>query len=355
MINRILILTAALCMTCSTLFAQVKFVNADKLTLVNKLCDTEHRYQRVDTDKYDLNETESRLLQYSVGLIIAFRTDSKIIDVKTDYAIYGTRNNMPRTTTAGYDLYIRKEGAWLWAGCGSADKDKTLRIVSDMNGDMKECLLYMPLCSVVEGVEIGVDENATIEAIENPFRHRVIIFGSSFTHGDGTSRSGMSYPMQIERKTGIQFISLGVSGNCTMQQSFAKIIGDNECDALIVDAFSNPSAQAIRERLIPFIEKVREAHPDIPIIFLRTIYREKSNFNLQTRKFEEQKLEAANEMMAKAVKMFDNVYYISTPYQTGRDHETSVDGIHPGDLGYMRWAQTIQPQIVKILKKHGIK
>lgn len=355
MIKKIVILAAALCTACSALFAQVKFVNADKLTLVNKLCDTEHRYQRVDIDKYDLNEKESRLLQYSVGLILAFKTDSKFIDVKTDYEVYGMRINMPRTTTAGYDLYIRKDGNWLWAGCGSADKDKTLRIVTEMDNSMKECLLYMPLCSVVNGVEIGIEENAAIEAIENPFRHRIIIFGSSFTHGDGVSRSGMSYPMQMERKTGLQFISLGVSGNCTMQQSFAKIIGDNQCDALVLDAFSNPSGDLIRQRIVPFIKKVREAHPDMPIIFLRTIYRERSNFNLAIRDREEKKVAAAEEMMAKVMKEFDNVYFVSTPNQTGTDHETSVDGTHPGDLGYMRWAQTVQPQIVKILKKHGIK
>lgn len=353
--KRKLILLAAVFILCSPASAQ-KYIDAENLTLINKLCDTEHRYRRVDTDKYpDLTKKEASLLQQSAGHIIAFRTDSKNITVKTEYHHYGTSSTMSRTATAGYDLYIRKDGKWIWAACGSADKGKAYKIAYDMDSQPKECLLYMPLFSIVDKVEIGVDDEASIEPLDNPFRHRIILLGSSFMHGSGTNRSGMAVPMQLERATGMQFISLGMSGNCKLQPAIAQIIADNQCDALIVDGFSNSTADIIRERLIPFISKIREAHPDIPIIFLRSIHRERSNFNLEFLKMENSKHEAGDEMIAKAMKMFDNIYYIDKADQTGTDHETSVDGTHPGDMGYMRWARTIQPGIVRILKKHGIK
>ena len=34
---------------------------------------------------------------------------------------------------------------------------------------------------------------------------------------------------------------------------------------------------------------------------------------------------------------------------------TSADGTHPSDLGYWRWAQNLQPELLKVLKKHGIR
>ena len=37
------------------------------------------------------------------------------------------------------------------------------------------------------------------------------------------------------------------------------------------------------------------------------------------------------------------------------DHEGSVDGTHPNDLGFDRMVEQYQPQIMRILKKYGIK
>ena len=34
---------------------------------------------------------------------------------------------------------------------------------------------------------------------------------------------------------------------------------------------------------------------------------------------------------------------------------TSADGTHPSDLGYWRWAQNLQPELLKVLRKCGIR
>ena len=39
----------------------------------------------------------------------------------------------------------------------------------------------------------------------------------------------------------------------------------------------------------------------------------------------------------------------------GDDHDATVDGVHPSDLGHGRILEVIRPQIVKILKKHDIR
>ena len=170
-----------------------------------------------------------------------------------------------------------------------------------------------------------------------------------------TGRPGMSFPMIMQRNTGLQFINLGVSGNSKLQLSFAAILGDNACDAIVVDAFSNPGPEMIRERFLPFVAAVREAHPETPLIFLQTIYRERCNFDRKERQREAEKRRAAREVFEQAAKIYDNLYLIDEPDLTGTDHLTSLDGTHPDDLGYWRWAQAIQPRLVKILKRHGIR
>ena len=201
-----------------------------------------------------------------------------------------------------------------------------------------------------------MDEGATITPMENPFRHKIVIFGSSFTHGVSTSRAGMSYPMQIGRNTGLYFCSIACSGNCKLQPYFADYLGDvKDADAMVFDAFSNPDAKMIEERLIPFIERIRAKLPSTPLIFVQTIYRESGNFDLRSRKIEEDKRAMARRQMAEAVKRFDNVYFVDKADLTGTDHVTSADGTHPSDLGYWRWAQNLQPELLKIFRKCGIR
>lgn len=337
--------------------AQLKFVDAAQFELVNKLGPTENRYHRVDTHKYDLTENESNLLHMPAGMALVFRTNSSRIGVRTEFLNYSlSRSSTTAISQTGYDLYIRRDGGWLYAG-SNAPKDEHAEqmLIRNMDDSEKECLLYLPLFSELKRIEIGIDEGATIEAMPNPFRHRIVIFGSSYTHGTSTGRPGMSYPMIMQRNTGLQFISLGVSGNSKLQQSFARIIGDNACDAIIVDAFSNPGPEMICERFLPFVAAIREAHPGVPLIFLQTIYRERANFDLKERAREEEKRRTAREVFNEAAKVYGDIYFVDEPNLTGTDHITSLDGTHPDDLGYWRWANAIQPRIVRILKKYGIR
>ena len=334
-------------------FAQ-KFVDAKDLTMINKIGETPNYYERVDVSRYDLNKTESNLLRMPSSEALVFRTNSKKLWIRTEYENYFVSTNSTQYATSGYDLYIKRDGKWLWAAAG-VSKEKDLKLIEDMDGSMHECLLYLPLYAHISKVEIGVDEEATIDAIPNPFHHRILIIGSSFTHGAACSRAGMSYPMILERYTGVQFVGVAVSGNSKLQPFWAEIIRDGgKFDAVVIDGFSNPSADLIRKRTHAMIEEIRAVDPELPLIFLRTIYRERRNFNTATEEFEAAKMVAMDEVMKEAVKKYNKIYYIDTPNQTGIDHETSVDGIHPGDFGYWRWAHALLKPLTKIFRKEGI-
>ena len=332
------------------------YTEASELTLTGKLMTTPNPYHRVDTVRFKgFTKSENNQVRNSAGIAVAFRTDSKTISVLTDYGEVGWPNNTSGFSARGYDLYIRQDGRWIWAGAGvPGDLGKSFNIISNMDGTMKECLMYLPLLSEEYSVKIGVEPGAVLVPLENPFRHRIGIFGSSFTHGVSTSRAGMTYPAIFSRETGLQLLSLGCNGNCKMQDYFADVLASADVDALIFDSFSNPSIEQIKERLFPFIEKLQAAHPGKPLIFQRTIYREWRNFNKKIDQEQAAKIEVADSLMKIACKKYKDVYYIH-PNASAPDHETSQDGTHPSDRGYQLWARSIEKPVKRILRKYGIR
>ena len=334
------------------------FTEASSLNLIGKILeDTPNPYHRVDTCRYKgFTRGENEQVRCSAGLAVLFRTDSPVISVKGEYGYYNMGPNTMGIALRGFDLYIKRDGEWVYAASktGNPGKDDNVVLIKGMDNSMKECMLYLPIYSEMYSVKIGVREGSVIESLESPFRHRIAIFGSSYTQGISISRPGMSYPMQFMRHTGLQLLSLGCSGNCKMQPYFADVLADTNVDAMIFDAFSNPSAELIRERLFPFIERMKESHPGIPLIFMQTIYREGRNFDIESNRVEQAKMDMAAELMKEAVKKYDDVYFIIP--DTGENaRESSVDGTHPSDMGYLGWARSIEKPILKILKKYGIR
>lgn len=348
---------------CGMLSAQVPnevvYHDALEFNLIGKIMDgTANPYHRVDTLKYKgFTKGENEQVRSSSGLAIVFKTNSPAIYLRARYGYRNYGQNTMGIALRGYDLYIKEKGEWRWASsaCPALNKENNpFLLLSGMDREEKECLLYLPLYSELYKLEIGVMPGSEIYSAESPFRSRVGIFGSSYTQGISASRPGMTYPAQFTRHTGIQLLSLGCSGNCKMQPYFADALCDADVDAFIFDCFSNPNAQMIEERLFPFIEKIQKAHPGKPLIFQQTIYRERRHFNHEVDKTERAKQEMAQKLMAEAVKKYKDVYFIQ-PCATSPDHETSVDGIHPSNEGYRLWSESIEKPILKILRKYGIR
>ena len=51
----------------------------------------------------------------------------------------------------------------------------------------------------------------------------------------------------------------------------------------------------------------------------------------------------------------EHIYFLDSEGWIGYDHLGTADGTHPTDLGFMRMVEHMEPQIVNILKKYGIK
>ena len=337
---------------------ELEYTEASDLTICGKLMDTPNPYHRVDTTVFKgFSRSENAQVRMSSGLAVAFKTNSPVIYVHTDYGLEYVPISNNNVAIKGYDLYIKKDGKYLYASSGVSKDlskvEKPYKLISNMDDSVKECLLYLPLYSELYSVKIGVAKGCVLEAAENPFHHRIGVFGSSFTQGAGASRPGMTYTAQLSRRTGFEFLNLGCSGNCKLQSYFADVLCSANVDAFLFDTFSNPDAKTIEKMLFPFIEKIQESHPGIPLIFQQTIYRENRNFNTKSDENERAKQEMVKTMMKQACKKYKHVYFIET-CATSYDHNTSVDGIHPDSYGYIIWTNTVEKPIKKILNKYGM-
>lgn len=340
--------------------AQIKWkrIEASDMTLVGKAFNTPNPYHRIDTVKYKgFTPGENFQCRVPAGLAVLFKTNATAIGASADFK--EVKNDSYRSYR-GFDLYIKKDGKWLWAGMNDFpqnhyDANKIVTIVSDMAEGEKECLLYLPIYSEIRSCKICIPEDAKIEPLASPFRHKIVFHGSSFTHGVSTTRAGMSYPVQFMRRTGLQPITLGFSGNCKMQPYFADVLENVEADAYVFDPFSNPNAKQIRERLMTFIDRMVKAHPGKPMIFQRTIYWERENFNEAKHKEFNERRALSDSLLAIACKKYKDVYYIKPDAALHNGESSTADGVHPNDNGYSVWEQSIEKPILKILKKYGIK
>ena len=356
MMMRFFALVFSAFMLIPSVFSQeYRYTDAQKLTVVSKLLQTENPYHRIDTKNYEgFTGGEATQCRQSAGIAIAFRTNSDFIGIDAKYLKI---NNRLDRGMAGFDLYIKKDGKWIWAWNNVPEKAVTgqfitLPLLQKSVDGWKECLLYLPLQSELDELQIVTDTDSKVEPLEHPFKGRIAVFGSSYTQGACAERPGLTYSAQLARMTGYHFINMGFCGNSKLQPYFADALLDAEdVDAYVFDAFSNPTPAEVQERLFPFIEKFQARKPGIPLIFIKTLYREKRNFNPAYDEREQSKMDTADSLMKVAVQKYQNVYWIDTTNTVDGTHEWTADGSHPSGYGYYLMAKSLLAPLTEILDK----
>lgn len=313
---------------------------------------------RLDTSKYkDTPNHIKKLLTNSAGLFVTFKTNSTSIAAKWCVTSSKALTNLTPIANKGLDLYIKDKDKWVYAGSGRPSADCSQYVlVNNMNNDEKECLLYLPLYDETKSLEIGTEDNSSFNLSPNPFNKRILIYGSSILQGASASRPGLAYPAILSRTTGYDFINMGLSGSGKMEKSVVDAIAEMEADAFILDCVPNPSPLQITERTSYLVNTIRQKHPEKPIIMIQSIVRETGNFDQKAALTVKQQNENVKTEYEKLIKSgIKKLYFIGAENLIGTDHEGTVDGIHPNDLGFNRMVNILKPKISKILKKEKIK
>lgn len=346
--------------TCSNSFLQgqvqktpsLVYMDASSLELIGQAFPLKS-YHRIDTSLYPAFPTAvKKLLTNSAGLVISFKTKSSRIAAQWCVTNSKPGNNMTPIANKGLDLYIKQGGNWKFAGVGRPnDVCNEYVLVQNMDNTEKECLLYLPLYDELKNLKIGVDSGYQVLSGINPFKRKVVIYGSSITQGASASRPGMAYPARLSRDMGINFINLGLSGNGKMEKEVADMLATIEADAFVLDCFANPSPEQITQRTAYLVKAIRAKHPNVPIIIIQSVIREAGNFDQKVRENvrmqNENALREYQKLKQEGVK---NLHIIKGDVLLGQDHEGTTDGVHPNDLGFDRMFQIIKPEMIRILQ-----
>lgn len=359
------VLAASAGLSSSALAGNVIYSDASAFPLYGKCVEaTSARYERLPLALKDvIREPLWNLGRNSAGLYIRFRSNSTRICAR--WKSTSPRQYMPHMADAGdsgLDLYILTEkDGWRFAGSGfewgGRDKDvKNKTLVANMKPEMREYMLYLSLYNGIDSLEIGVDEGSVIEApsVESPRSDRpVVMYGTSILQGGCASRPGMAFTAILGRKLDREVINLGFSGNARLDYEIAEYITKVSNPGLVVlDYVPNSSAELIGEKGERFFRIIRDAFPDVPVVFVEDPTFPHTRFDLKMLEEVTSKNEAQLALYRKLKKAGEKkLYYVSTDGLIGDDGEATVDGVHFTDLGMMRYVEKMLPVMRKALRK----
>ena len=148
-------------------------------------------------------------------------------------------------------------------------------------------------------------------------------------------------------------INLGFSGNALLDMEIAELMASVEDPGLyVLDYAPNAFADMIDENGEKFFRIIRDAHPDVPVIFVEDVIFPYTIFDNAILKQVAGKNEAQKRLFDKLKKSGEKkIYYISAEGMIGDDGEATVDGTHFTDLGMMRFVEHVLPTIKKALKQ----
>ena len=296
----------------------------------------------------------------SAGLYIRFRSNSTAIHARWTSTYGSWLSNMNPTGVRGLDLYILVDGTWRPAGVGRPSQEKTSTdcLVKNMAPEMREYMLYLPLYDGIDSLEIGVDEGAVLEPaqVEKPRReHPVVMYGTSILQGCSASRPGMAHTNMISRALDREVINLGFSGNALLDLEIARLMASvPDPGVYVLDYAPNAYAPMIKEHGEEFFRILRDAHPDVPVIFIEDVIFPHTLFDSAIRKEVEDKNFEQQALFGQLKKQGEKqIYYIPSAKMTEPDGESTADTIHLTDLGMQRYVDLVLPVIRKALHKAG--
>lgn len=282
----------------------------------------------------------------AAGGRVRFKTDSPYVAINTKMATITRMDHFPLCGSAGFDLYADGEYIKTFRPpCDMTDGYESL--IELGTAKMREITVNMPLYSDVCELYIGLAGDAEILA-PTPYRVEkpVVFYGSSVTQGGCASRPGNSYQGFITRWLDIDHINLGFSGNAKGEEEMADYIASLDMSVFVCDYdYNAPNAEhlaATHERLF---KKVREAHPELPIVIVtrpKPYYREGEDLDC---------FAVAVSTYEHALAAGDkNVRFIDGRTLLGElGLEGTVDAVHPTDLGFYFMAKRMTEELADLV------
>lgn len=338
----------------------VVYTDASVFPLFGKVSEqTNDRYERLPSSLEGVSrEPVWYLGRHSAGLFIRFRSNSTSIHARWESTFNNTMTHMTDTGTKGLDLYALVDGEWRHVCSAQPQGKKSERcIIANMDPVEREYMLYLSLYDGVKSLEIGVDEGSMLDlpAVDRPSREKpVVMYGTSILQGGCANRPGMAHTNIIGRRLDREVINLGFSGNALLDMEIAELMASVEDPGLyVLDYVPNASADAIDQVGEQFFRIIRDAHPEVPVVFIEDVIFPHTIFDNKILEEVTKKNIAQKRLFKKLKKSGEKrIYYISAEGMIGDDGEATVDATHFTDLGAMRYVDHVLPVIKRALRCH---
>lgn len=293
--------------------------------------------------------------QNSAGLRIPFATDATMVIVR--WRLRHPSISSPYLSSmsvAGLDLYYRDGNTWRWAATKPPKifPETTETFLRGMSPQLREYLLYLPSYNGVEKVEIGVPRGSKFgKAVGGEVKKPIVFYGTSIVQGSSSSRPGMTYVAQLGRRLDMPVINLGFSGLCHMEPALADLLAELDPAMYVIDCLPNMPVKEVAERTVPFVERIRKARPETPIVLVENLRYPQGLWFANVKN----SVAAKNKiLLTEYTKLkkdgVPNLFYVGSEKLIGGDGEATVDGVHPTDLGFIRIADGLEPVLRNIIE-----
>lgn len=296
------------------------------------------------------------LSTHSTGIYLRFKTvDAASWGIRWTLTTNAFMPHMTPLGTNGLDVYAKIDGKnWTWAASARPSKTDKVNTVNPLIRLPKpmpmEFMVYLPLYTGVEKIEITLPSGGRIEPIADT-ELPIVFYGTSLTQGCSASRPGMVYTAILGRRLDRPVINLGFSGNGTLDAEFIDILSEIKSAMFILDGQGNMisfSEDEVKKRLIDTITGLRKRNPSTPIVVIESPLRNNPKYDGKPRIGDHRAI--TRPTVLELQKSISGLYLIDGDELGGRDTEATIDGAHFTDLGFVRYADAVEPILRKILK-----
>lgn len=310
----------------------------------------------------DLNPNVWNISHSSAGLYIKFKTDASNLVIR--YKVKGdlAMSHMPATGVSGLDLYVLDpNGKWCLAPGSFSFKDtityrySNIKVSSSFPGRSYEYRLFLPLYNAVSWLEVGVPAGNAFNFMPLSKEKPVLVYGTSIAQGGCASRPGLAWTAILQRALDRPLVNLGFSGSGLLEKSVIDLMTEVDAKIYVLDCMPNLTSfpdQEIEKRLLASVQSLTEKHPLVPILLV-----EHSEGNvdglLDTGKNAgyNRVNKVLNQAYSKLIAAGTKNVYLLTNKEIGFDINSTVDGLHPNDVGMEKYAGAYEKTIRAIINE----
>lgn len=332
----------------------IRYYDGQMFTVIGKF-HSEKNYVRFPKEyKNTLRSEVWNLGQNSAGISIRFRTNASEIDVRWTLMEDNVMDHMPFTGIKGVDLYAYVDGKWRFVNTARVKgKSNEFTLLKSAGAIYREYLLNLPLYDGVDSLSIGVNRNAEITTPKDKYlieNKPVVYYGSSIAQGGCASRPGMAFTNILSRAMDRSFINMGFSGSGTFDLSVGEAMAETDGSLYVIDCNPNTKTELIYDRAVELVKLLKKKRPAVPVLLVEGFYYERDLGNPLESDVEKKRIELRHAYKFLKDSGVKKLYYKKGDGLIGYDHEGTVDGVHPNDLGMLRIAESLEPGIRKIIR-----